>query len=189
MLKSENDIIVLIQQDEWMMELLMAVETLDLPDWWICAGFVRSKVWDTLHGFSDRTKLPDIDVIYYDKHNMAEEEEKRIEENLQNLAPGIPWSVKNQARMHLRNQTSPYISSVDAIAKFPETATAVAVKLDRQKQLALAAPLGIKDLVRLEVKPTPYFRVNQNRLEIYRERIENKGWKSSWPKLTIVFEA
>lgn len=187
MLKSENDIIILIQQDEWMMELLMAVETLDLPDWWICAGFVRSKVWDTLHGLSDRTNLPDIDVIYYDEHNMTEEEEKRIEENLHILVPGIPWSVKNQARMHLRNQTSPYISSVDAIMKFPETATAVAVKLDRKRQVVLAAPLGIKDLIALEVKPTPFFMMTKNRLEIYRKRMENKGWTSTWPKLTIAF--
>ncbi|MGB6407586.1 MAG: nucleotidyltransferase family protein, partial [Planococcus donghaensis] len=83
-----------------MMSLLKAVKSADLRDGWICAGFVRSKIWDTLHGFNERTPLPDIDVIYFDDKNIGEEEEKEIEKNLIIMYPGIPWSVKNEARMH-----------------------------------------------------------------------------------------
>lgn len=184
LLRSETDIIDLIEQDEWMMELLKAVETLGLPDWWICAGFVRSKIWDTLHEYTYRTKLQDIDVIYYDINNILEEEEKSIEAGLREMISGIPWSVKNQARMHLRNHTDPYISSVDAMAKFPETATAIGVKLDLQNNLVLSAPHGIEDLINLEVRPTPYFMLTKKRLEVYQKRVESKGWKAGWPKLT-----
>ncbi len=75
MIKNEKDIIQLIKEDEWMMDILRAVKSLDLPDWWVCAGFVRSKIWDTLHGFKERTPISDIDVIYFDDTNIEELEE------------------------------------------------------------------------------------------------------------------
>ena len=73
MLKNEADVIRLIQNNEKMMEIIKAASTLNLPDWWICAGFIRSKIWDTLHGFNDRTETPDVDVIYFDKSIINEE--------------------------------------------------------------------------------------------------------------------
>ncbi len=43
-IKTEQDIIKLIQSDTWMMEILQTAKSLQLPDWWVCAGFVRSKI-------------------------------------------------------------------------------------------------------------------------------------------------
>ena len=185
MLKNELDIIRLIQKDEWMMELLKAVKSVDLPDWWICAGYVRSKIWDALHGFEKRTHLPDIDVIYYDDKNICEEEEKIMEGRLKDLLPDIPWSVKNEARMHIRNSVAAYTSSVDAIAKFPETATALGIKLDSHNNLILSAPHGIQDMINLEVKPTPYFAVNEKRIEVYEDRVTKKNWELTWSQLKV----
>ncbi|MFP3321641.1 nucleotidyltransferase family protein [Planococcus sp. SIMBA_160] len=185
MLKNELDLVHLIQEDKWMLDLLHAAKSLDLPDWWICAGFIRSKVWDVLHGFRERSALPDIDVIYYDASDINGEKERDLEVKLIELIPNIPWSVKNQARMHIRNNTSVYTSSIDAMAKFPETATAIGVKLDDQDYLVIAAPLGIQDLINLDVKPTPYFLENQKRLTIYEERITKKNWTSIWSQLKI----
>ena len=129
-INTEKDILTLIQQDIWMMNLLNAVSSLNLPDWWICAGFVRAKIWDELHGFDERTPTPDIDVIYYDPSTIDEKVEKKYEKALIELLPTIPWSIKNQARMHIANNSPPYSSAADAISKFPETATALGVKLD-----------------------------------------------------------
>ncbi len=156
-IQNEKDIIELIHQDVWMMDVLKAVKPLNLPDWWICAGFVRSKIWDTLHNFSVRTKTPDVDVIYFDQLNIDELIEKRLEENLRKVHPDVPWSVKNQARMHISNNIPPYTSSSDAISKFPETATALGVKLDEAENVILTAPCGINDVINLEIKPTPFF--------------------------------
>lgn len=44
MIQNEKEIIQLIKEDEWMMDILRAVKSLHLPDWWVCAGFVRSKI-------------------------------------------------------------------------------------------------------------------------------------------------
>lgn len=185
MLKNEEDIIKIVSEDDGMMEILRVAKSLDLPDWWVCAGFVRSKIWDTLHGFSERTNIPDVDVIYFDDKNIEELQEKKFEEKLRNILPHIPWSVKNEARMHVVNNIPPYSSSVDAISKFPETATALGVKLDAQENVILAAPYGIWDVINLELKPTPYFTEIKERAAIYEERIIKKNWKSIWNKIKV----
>ncbi|RXJ04257.1 nucleotidyltransferase family protein [Anaerobacillus alkaliphilus] len=182
-LATEQDVIRLIEEDEWMMELLRVVNELNLPDWWISAGFIRSKIWDTLHGFTERTPLPDIDVIYFDTSNLDEQVEKQFEAKLDNILPGVGWSVKNQARMHKINQLPPYQSAVDGIAHFPETVTALGVALNSDNQVVFTAPYGIKDVVSLNVKPSPPFQ--QDLLEVYQQRVTQKKWSSTWPKLQI----
>ncbi|MFC7686552.1 nucleotidyltransferase family protein [Ureibacillus sp. GCM10028918] len=184
-LLNEKKILSIIREDPWMMEILQTAKTLDLPDWWICAGFVRSKIWDTLHGFSKRTPIPDVDVIYFDPSNLNELKEKQYEELLKSLYPNIPWSVKNEARMHIRNNSAPYKSATDAISKFPETATALGIKLDSYDTLLLTAPCGISDVVNMVVKPTPYILEDNERAAIYEKRISQKNWKATWEKIEI----
>ena len=178
-MKTKEDIINAISQDDWMMEILDTTKELQLPDWCVCAGFVRSKVWDVIHGFSKRTPLPDVDVIYFNDENKEEEVELELEKKLYSIQPNIPWSVKNQARMHLKNNSEPYISSSDAISKFPETATAVGIKLDEANNLVLVAPLGIVDLINCRVQPTPTF-INKDKMSIFTNRVKSKRWHDTW---------
>jgi uncharacterized protein len=185
LLKNKEDVIKLILSDENMMKIIHTAGTLDLPDWWICAGFVRSKIWDTLHGFKEGTMTPDVDVIYYDPANKDEDYEKKLENKLKSLMPEIPWSVKNQARMHVVNQIPPYTSSEDAISKFPETATALGVKLDKENNLILTAPCGLEDVLKMEVKPTPFFTETRERAAIYEERLIKKNWTANWPMVKV----
>lgn len=184
-LKGERDISALIESDKWMMDILKAAAILGLPDWWVCAGFVRTKIWDTLHGFEKRTPLGDIDVIYFDAGDTDERTEKRLEERLHQSMPGLPWSVKNQARMHVVNGNPPYKSSIDAISKFPETATALGVRLDECGGLSLAAPCGLGDVLAMRIKPTPAFGRDDELLKVYRRRLEQKRWTAKWPKVRI----
>lgn len=186
MIKKEEDILNLIQSDKWMMEILHTVKLLNLPDWWVCAGFVRSKVWDTLHQYSNRTPMPDIDVIYFDSKDISEEKEKQLESRLLQLYPHAPWSVKNQARMHVVNNVPPYKNSIEAISKFPETATAIGVKMNRDNKLELASPCGIQDLVNLTVKPTSTFQTSSDRVNIYAKRLREKNWQATWPNIKVV---
>ncbi|MFB3167612.1 nucleotidyltransferase family protein [Neobacillus sp. 179-C4.2 HS] len=185
MLKNKEDVIKLIRSDEKMMEIITIASTLNLPDWWICAGFVRSKIWDTLHGFNERTETQDVDVIYFDNNNLDENYEKDLEKKLVSMMPTIPWSVKNQARMHIINDLPPYTSSEDAISRFPETVTALGVKLDKENNLVLTAPWGLEDVINLEVKPTPYFTETKELAAIYEQRMIKKNWQSIWHKIKI----
>lgn len=169
--------------DPWMYEVLKTIDHVHNQKLWASAGFIRNKMWDLLHDYTIGTPLDDIDVIYFDPQNTFEEADQAIELILRELMPNIPWSVKNQARMHLRNGDQPYTSLEDALSKWPETATAIAVSLaDGKEGLEFVAPYGFSDLLNLEVKPTEVFK---GRMEKYRERIKQKNWKRVWPKLRI----
>lgn len=49
-----------------MLEDLRAVAEQGLPHGCIAAGYVRNFAWDVLHGYTSRTPLHDVDVLYYD---------------------------------------------------------------------------------------------------------------------------
>jgi uncharacterized protein len=186
-IQTHQDICRIIEQDQWMMGILREVRLLGLPDSWVCAGFVRTKVWDVQHGYRQRSALPDVDVVYYHHDDLREETEKALESRLQEMSPGVPWSVKNQARMHVVNSAPPYSSSFDAISNFPESATAVAVRLTETDSIELMAPWGVQDLVDLIVRPAPgYDGADPLKSHIYTRRVATKDWQTKWPKLTII---
>ncbi|MGO4108483.1 nucleotidyltransferase family protein [Paenibacillus sp. YAF4_2] len=184
--ETELDIIQLVMEDEWMMSVLHTAKSLNLPDWWVCAGFVRSKVWDYLHGYTEWSPLADVDLIYYDLSNQDEAVEKLYEQQLRSLMPDVPWSVKNEARMHLINDIPPFSSAVDAMSKFPEVVTALGLALDEQNQVVLSAPWGIEDLLHFAVRPTPHFADKPELMKRYEERLMKKNWKSRWWKVEII---
>lgn len=167
-----------------MMYILRVVESLGLLDWCVCAGFVRSKVWDYLHGLTE-TRLPDVDVVYFDPNCIGEYSEKQYERRLSQMASSVPWSVKNQARMHTKNGHIPYTSTADGLANFPEICTAIGVYLNSNGDLELVAPYGVGDLVNLIVRPTPFFG-SEDRWMIYEQRIVDKNWEVTWSRLRIV---
>jgi len=187
-LLSEADIEKLIEADAWMMDALRAVQTLQLPDWWISAGFVRNKVWDALHGYAERTPLADVDVVYFDAENTDRAAERAHEAALLGLRPDVPWSVKNQARMHERNGDEPYANALEAIARFVETPTGVAATLRADGSVRYAAPGGGHgDLVRLIVRPcAAVLDALADKGSVYERRIAEKRWQKTWPKLRIV---
>jgi len=187
---TKHDICTLIQNDPWMMGELRIVQELNLPDWWIGAGFVRGKVWDHLHGYTQRTALPDIDVIYFEGFDPSDTEivaikqlEKKLETKLKAIKPELNWSITNQARMHLFHKHKPYKNSTEALAQWVETATCVGVSLDKQNRVILTTPRGIVDLVELKLRPTPDHSKDP---KTFFERIEKKQWLTKWPKLKIV---
>lgn len=188
MLKNEQDIINAIQNDKEMMNIIKAAQTLHLPDWWICAGFVRSKIWDLLHGFQESTPTDDVDVVYFDPTNIDEVQEKEFEHKLHEILPDVPWSVKNEARMHIVNNIKPYKNTVDAISKFPETVTALGVKIDEDGKLLFTAPHGVEDVLNLTVRPTPDYKDSEEGMEIYLARLKKKKWKEHWHKVVYLKE-
>lgn len=185
MLKSEQDILDVIRIDSEMMAVIETAMRLELPDSWVCAGFVRSKVWDVQHGFRQRCTLPDVDVIYFDPEDTRELTEKVHEAKLREWMPDVPWSVKNQARMHVVNGLAPYTSSADGMAHFPETVTALGVRLSESNELELCAPWGVTDLLEMVVRPTPYYTGSRGLHNIYKERMRKKDWSSRWPNVQI----
>jgi hypothetical protein len=79
----------------------------------------------------------------------VEETEKEYEHTLKDQFPEYNWSVKNQARMHLRNKESPYKSVEDAMKRWPETVTAIGLSLDQKNNIKIIVPHGLNDLFEL----------------------------------------
>lgn len=182
---NENQALVVdvMRSSVWHWEAIKIVRQLNLPDWAIGAGFVRNAVWDHLHGFTEMTPLNDIDVLYFDPTDLTVEQDMRIEEELFAIDPDRPWSVHNQARMHIRNNDQAYRSTADAISYWLETATGVAVTMDRSDQLTIIAPFGLSDLIGMESRPTAAAMI---RSEWYRERMTSKNWPGTWPRVTVL---
>jgi hypothetical protein len=188
---NKKDIITLINKDEWMMDVLKAARKLNFPNWWIGAGFIRSKVWDNLHNYKVRTPIPDVDVIYFDKTDFSSEEavaettkkETEYENLLNKIMPGVEWSVTNQARMHLFHNHEAYKTSEEGLSHWVETATCIGVKLNDKDNLILIAPHGINDLVNLILRPT--INTSEN-IKKFNERISGKKWLAKWPRLKVV---
>lgn len=177
----------LMMGDPLRRKALEAVSALDLPDSWIGAGFVRNAVWDHLHGNDVTAPNSDIDVVWFDAGSIHEGLDRQAEHELHDAMPGLVWSVKNQARMHLRNGDAAYSSVADAMRHWPETATAVAVRLDSSGSIEINAPLGLDDLFALRLRPTPSFLADK--LPIFIDRISSKRWIERYPSLSIEMEA
>lgn len=166
-----------------MMAALQAVLDHAPPGSWIGAGFLRNAVWDALHGRTpDVAGLADLDVVFHDAADATPTRDTAAEAALRAAAPGLPWSVTNQARMHAGNGHAPYADVADAIAHWPETATAVAARLG-PGGVGILAPHGVADLFGLVVRPSPVFAA---RTEVIRTRVDAKGWLARWPRLTIL---
>lgn len=163
-------------------ELLECVYALQLPDCWGAAGFVRNGVWDFLHDRACQPVTGDVDVIWYDPTRATPEIDQALEARLRGMYPKVDWSVKNQARMHVRNHDRPYTSSSDAMRHWPETATAVAARRQTGRCIEVCAPLGLEDLFALVLRPTSRFAIDKH--DIYKARSFTKAWETKWPQLT-----
>ena len=173
----------LIASDQRRMDVLRAVRDLGLPDCWVAAGFVRNCVWDHVHGFAASPLLEDIDVVWFDAAQCDAECDAAHERALLSRDANLDWSVKNQARMHVRNGDAPYASATDAMRYWPETATAVGVRLGQDDTIEVAAPFGLDDLFGLAVRPTGRFALEKR--AVYLARIRAKDWPGRWPRLRI----
>lgn len=183
-MNEKDKLIQIVQTKENLLRDLRLVEALRLPYWCIAAGYVRNHVWDFLHGYERPTPLNDVDILYYDPADLDEQTEKNWEKLLNNKHADYNWSVKNQARMHLRNDERPYASVEDAMKRWPETATAVGIYVS-SGQLEAIAPHGLDDLFGLVVRRSPYFHDKS----YFNRRVESKGWLETWPKLRLDEEA
>jgi hypothetical protein len=55
----------------WFMSLLRAARAVDLPDWFVGAGVIRNIVWDHLLGYAIPTPPADVDVVFFDPHDLS----------------------------------------------------------------------------------------------------------------------
>ena len=174
----------LLQADPWRMACLRAVRALQLPDWYLAAGFLRNAIWDAEHQLP-QTPLNDIDLVFFDPVDISTARETRLEQQLAAQFPGQRFEVRNQARMHLKHDHSPYQHCGDGIRRWVEQPTCVGVRLLDDDSLAFFAPFGLALNWSLQVAINPDFP----RPEVFAERVAAKRWLQLWPQLQINLES
>lgn len=170
-----------ITQDPMRMQALRVAAQERLPNWCIAAGFVRNLAWDRAHGYPHSTPLNDIDLIYFDADAISENRDRDLEKKLRRLSD-VPWSVKNQARMHVRNLDQPYTSTADAMSYWVEVQTAVGASLDDNGEVVIIAPFGVEPLFDLTIT----LNTKRPKLLDFKRRIAEKRWLERWPQLKVV---
>jgi hypothetical protein len=158
-----------------------------LPDCWLVAGCVAQTVWNDAFGRPAGHGISDIDLVYFDGADLSAEAEARHAERIRTLFADLDlWvDVKNEARVHLwyvekfGKALAPYVSTEDAIATFPTTATAVGVQ-PRANGLRVFSPYGLSDLLGLIVRPNK----KQITRPVYDAKV--KKWLARWPDLRVV---
>jgi hypothetical protein len=177
----------IVRSTDWLMRALVAACEVAAPDWLVGAGAVRTAVWDRLHGYEVATQPADVDLAFFDPHDLSEEREAAFERQLRAMLP-IEWDAKNQARVHLwyprrfGYEVPPLSSTADAVATWPETATAVGLRLTDDDRLVVEAPLGLDDLLGMVHRRNPR-RVS---VEEYERRLASKRITERWPRVKIV---
>ena len=184
-INSEEDINGLIRADKWRSEVLDVAERLNLPDWWIGAGFLRNLIWDAIEGNAPQEER-DVDLVYFDQNHTEPEYDWVIDEKLKKEAPFAEWEVRNQARMHFVNGFEPYTSTEEGISNWVETATCVAVR-QKNGELEYLFCHGTEDLFQLVARPIDRFKTPEI-LPIFYGRIEKKRWQQRWPSLKVESE-
>lgn len=181
-------LVAIVRESAWFMSALSAVRELGLSSWCIGAGAVRNLVWDRLHGFETPSALSDVDVAYFDAADLSAERDTELQERLNRQLPDVPWEVTNQAAVHqwfeghFGHPVEPLASLREAVASWPEYATAVGVTLRVDNSIDVIAPHELDDLFALVVRRNPV-RVS---VDTYRQRVAQKRYAERWPKVRVV---
>lgn len=185
-----EQLVALLKESPWMMRVLTTVRDSGLPDAWVGAGIIRDLVWGTRygHGFDPAT-VRDIDVAFYDPTDLGWDRNEQATGLLNRAWSGQPWEARNQAAVHTwyhhrfgGDPVAPLTSIEDAVATWPETATAVAARLNHDDTVVLCAPHGLDDLL------AGIWRRNPTRVSLTesRARLARHRPQQRWPEVSVI---
>ena len=187
---AEPSLEALVRSSTWLMAVLTAVRDEDVPDAWTGAGVLRDLVWGERYGAGFRpADVHDVDVAFFDPGNLSRAYDDQITAGLAARLPAVPWQARNQAAVHTwyadrfgGEPPEPLTSITDAIGTWPETATAVAVRLSNSGALEVCAPLGLRDLM------DGIWRRNPRRVSLAYSltRLARHRPAQRWPGVTVI---
>lgn len=179
----------LVFEHRMIMSILKALHSVE-PNAYIAAGIIRNSVWAHLHEVEYELNTTEVDVIFHDDAQPHPHRSNDIMLAMREQFPQMQWDVTNQATVHhwYRKETgeriAPLQSIEHALSMWPETATAVAVRLIRsnesvQDQLEIVSPFGLSDLFELKLRWNPTLVSHAG----FLKRLNEKQFLQRWSKL------
>jgi len=180
----------IIGASDWMMRVLVTVRGARIPEAWVGAGVVRDLVWGERYGSGFSTgEVHDVDVPFFDPDDLSSANDDQMTERLGSGWPEVPWEARNQAAVHTwyarkfgGSPPAPLVSIEDAVGTWPETATALAVRLASNDEIEVCAPLGVTDLL------AGVWRRNPRRVSLEESvaRLARHQPGVRWPGVTVI---
>ena len=158
------------------------------PEAFCSAGVIRNLIWSIAHDQHYALSQTEIDVIFYDVEDESGFEQQHLAEILKQQFPENDWDVVNQAWVHQWYITedgasiAPLQSIQHALSLWPETATAVAVRLLENNALEIIAPFGLDDLFELKLRWNAALVSH----DVFMQRMEEKQFLQKWHKLSLL---
>jgi hypothetical protein len=177
----------IVRADPDLMDLLVAIRPLALPEWRLVAGCLYQTVWNVLTGRPRRTGIKDYDLAYFDP-DLSWKAEDQVIGQVAAATLGFPGAVeiRNQARVHLWFESRfgvaypPLEGTDDALGRYASLVHAVGVRLEPDGRLDIAAPFGLDDLFAMVIRPN---RALDNRAA---HTAKAARAKAIWPELTVI---
>jgi uncharacterized protein len=185
MYEHEHRLREIVRGTPWLVTALETVRDVGPAGAYVAAGSVRDTVWNWLTHRSTSKPAGDVDVVYYDPSEVSDCS-RQYTVDLSRHDDTLQWEVTNQAWVHrwanhVEGRHEPHQSVEEGISTWPETATAVAIRLGCG-DIDVVAPFGLDDLFALIVR---HNSVRATAAE-YANRIAAKHWAHRWPELRIL---
>lgn len=187
----EHQLAELVRCSPWVLRALAVVRDSGLPAAWVGAGTLRDLVWGERYGDGfDPGAVRDVDVVFFDPGDLTREHDHgATPPGWRRRGPNRPWQARNQAAVHTwyadkfgGEPVAPYRSVAEAVATWPEYATAVAVRLDTADRIEVCAPYGLADLL------DGIWRHNPARVDMARsrQRLARHRPARRWPGVRVI---
>lgn len=187
----EDRLAEIVRADPTLMTVLTRVRALDLPDWRLFSGAVYQAVWNAVTGRPAGYGVKDYDLGYFDPDVSWEAEDAVIRRVAAAFAPPLAdqVEVRNQARVPLWfparfGEPYPPLACTDqALERFVAPCFAVAVRLEPDGGISVAAPFGLEDVFDLTIRPNP----RRPRARDWDRIVA--GARARWPELRVLAQA
>jgi hypothetical protein len=178
----------IIRADPTLMDLLVRLRDLRLPQWRLVAGCLYQTVWNHLTGRPRGTGIQDYDLIYFEPTDLSWHAEDAVIRRVSAAIPDAPAPIqpRNQARVHLwfehrfGTPYSPLASADESLLRYAAIVHAVGVRLNDDNTLDVAAPFGLDDVFAMVIRPN-YALDNA---AAYTRKAERA--RLIWPQVTVI---
>lgn len=179
---------LILRTDPVVMRVLRIARGLALPDWRLASGAIYQTVWNALTGRPAGHGIRDFDLLYFDGTDTSYEAEDRVITRARPFFSRLPAPVeiRNQARVALWFRQKhgidyPPLSCTDeALVNYAARTHSVAVRLEADGRLSLAAPFGLADIFAMRLVPNPVL----DNASTYLDKALRM--KAAWPELEIL---